>query len=239
MGLRLPLRSIAWVTPPAEPERSLFAPATPLPAGAVAPEEADAAPADAAPARAAPVEGRARYSGRVAADKGQDASALAVTDDDPLATGAPGDDALADGTPREPEDDEREEDEDDDKEEEATPITALCVELRDGHACVFLPPLAEGAHAVELIATVEQAAAETGVPVVVEGYPPPPDPGLSPFQRDARPRRDRGEHPSLALVARARAAHDGALRGGQGGSPRRVRSSSWTAPTPAPAAAAT
>jgi uncharacterized protein (DUF2126 family) len=55
------------------------------------------------------------------------------------------------------------------------PITALCVELRDGHVRVFLPPLQELAHAAELIAVVEDAAASTGVAVIVEGYPPPPD----------------------------------------------------------------
>ncbi len=64
---------------------------------------------------------------------------------------------------------------------EPPPITALCVELRDGHAHVFLPPLVEGAHAVELIAAIENAAAIADQPVVVEGYPPPPDPQLDHF----------------------------------------------------------
>ncbi len=64
---------------------------------------------------------------------------------------------------------------------EPPPITALCVELRDGHVHVFLPPLEEGAHAVELIAAVEAAAASTDQPVIVEGYAPPPDPQLDHF----------------------------------------------------------
>ena len=55
------------------------------------------------------------------------------------------------------------------------PPTALCVELRDGHLRVFLPPLTDLAHAVELLAVVESAAAGLGRPVVLEGYPLPPD----------------------------------------------------------------
>jgi len=58
---------------------------------------------------------------------------------------------------------------------EPPPITALCVELRDGHVYVFLPPLTDFGHAAELIGVVEDAAAATGVPVVIEGYPPPKD----------------------------------------------------------------
>ncbi|HEY2160554.1 MAG TPA: transglutaminase family protein [Solirubrobacteraceae bacterium] len=55
------------------------------------------------------------------------------------------------------------------------PITALCVELRDGHVRVFLPPVTDFGHAAELIAVVERAAVQVGVAVVVEGYPPPSD----------------------------------------------------------------
>ncbi len=40
------------------------------------------------------------------------------------------------------------------------PITSLCLELRDGHAHVFLPPLTELEHALELIGVVEAAARE-------------------------------------------------------------------------------
>ena len=55
------------------------------------------------------------------------------------------------------------------------PPTALAVEPRDGHLHVFLPPLEHAEHAVELLAHVEAAAAETGQPLVVEGYPLPSD----------------------------------------------------------------
>jgi uncharacterized protein (DUF2126 family)/transglutaminase-like putative cysteine protease len=58
------------------------------------------------------------------------------------------------------------------------PPTALCVEVRNGHVHVFLPPLTDLEHALELIATVEQVAAELDQPLVIEGYPPPEDPRL-------------------------------------------------------------
>jgi uncharacterized protein (DUF2126 family) len=58
---------------------------------------------------------------------------------------------------------------------EPPPITSLGVELRGGHVHVFLPPLTDFGHAVELIAIVEDVAAATDVPVVIEGYPPPTD----------------------------------------------------------------
>jgi uncharacterized protein (DUF2126 family)/transglutaminase-like putative cysteine protease len=59
---------------------------------------------------------------------------------------------------------------------EDAPTTALCVEERDGHLYVFLPPLEESTDAVALLAIVERAAAGVGVPVVLEGYTPPGDP---------------------------------------------------------------
>ncbi len=73
--------------------------------------------------------------------------------------------------------------------EGAGPVTALCVELRDGNPCVFLPPIEDPAHAVELIELVEHCAAKVGHPVLIEGYAPPgggvlksfdvtPDPGV-------------------------------------------------------------
>jgi uncharacterized protein (DUF2126 family) len=55
------------------------------------------------------------------------------------------------------------------------PITALCVELRDHHVYIFLPPIEELAYAVELLRVIEDALKATGVKAVLEGYPPPRD----------------------------------------------------------------
>lgn len=56
------------------------------------------------------------------------------------------------------------------------PRMALVIEERDGVLFVFLPPLASLDRAVELLVAIEEAAAESGIPVVLEGYPLPRDP---------------------------------------------------------------
>ncbi len=60
--------------------------------------------------------------------------------------------------------------------------TALCVETRDGVLYVFMPPLADAAHYLELLAAIEATAAAEQLPVVLEGYPPPRDPRLALLQ---------------------------------------------------------
>jgi len=57
--------------------------------------------------------------------------------------------------------------------------TALAAEPRDGRLCVFLPPVAELEDYLDLLAAVEDASAELGVPLHLEGYEPPKDPRLN------------------------------------------------------------
>ena len=53
--------------------------------------------------------------------------------------------------------------------------TALCVEPRDGRLHVFMPPLSSTEDYIDLLAAIEDTAAHLGMPVVIEGYTPPPD----------------------------------------------------------------
>jgi len=57
--------------------------------------------------------------------------------------------------------------------------TALCVEPRDGRLHVFMPPVEKTEDYLDLIAGIETTAAETGLPVVIEGETPPKDPRLN------------------------------------------------------------
>ncbi|MEM1298215.1 MAG: transglutaminase family protein [Pseudomonadota bacterium] len=57
--------------------------------------------------------------------------------------------------------------------------TAVTVEPRDGKLCVFLPPTPNAEAYIDLIAAVEETAADTGLPVHIDGYNPPHDPRLN------------------------------------------------------------
>ena len=55
----------------------------------------------------------------------------------------------------------------------------MAVEPRDGKLNVFMPPIAELEDYLDLLAAVEETAQYLGMPVLVEGYPPPGDPRLN------------------------------------------------------------
>ena len=59
--------------------------------------------------------------------------------------------------------------------------TALCIEPREGHLYVFMPPLGYLEHYLELIAAIEHTAAALSIPVFIEGYATPSDPRLKKF----------------------------------------------------------
>jgi uncharacterized protein (DUF2126 family)/transglutaminase-like putative cysteine protease len=67
--------------------------------------------------------------------------------------------------------------------------TALCVQPREGHLFIFMPPVRTTEDYLELLTAIETTAAELALPVVIEGYLPPydhrintikvtPDPGV-------------------------------------------------------------
>jgi uncharacterized protein (DUF2126 family)/transglutaminase-like putative cysteine protease len=61
---------------------------------------------------------------------------------------------------------------------DGAPPTALVAEVRDSLLYVFLPPTAAFDDFADLVGRIEKAASHLGVPVVIEGYGPPPDPRL-------------------------------------------------------------
>ena len=56
--------------------------------------------------------------------------------------------------------------------------TALCVEVRESHLYVFMPPLQAAEVYLSLLANVERCAARLQLPVILEGYEAPRDPRL-------------------------------------------------------------
>ena len=98
--------------------------------------------------------------------------------------------------------------------------TALCVEPRNGHLRIFMPPLDKTEDYLSLVAAVEGTAAELDRTVVVEGYMPAFDPRIETFsitpdpgviEVNIHPARDWGEliERTTALYEEARAARLG------------------------------
>ncbi len=59
--------------------------------------------------------------------------------------------------------------------------TALCVEPRDGHLRVFMPPLPNFEAYIELIGIIEEVAEELDLKIMIEGERPPYDPRIQQF----------------------------------------------------------
>lgn len=68
-------------------------------------------------------------------------------------------------------------------------VTAVSVEVREGHLYIFFPPLDDITHYFDLVNVVEAVASELKIPVIIEGYEAPydirvdrikvtPDPGV-------------------------------------------------------------
>ena len=53
--------------------------------------------------------------------------------------------------------------------------TSLCIEPRDGRLYVFMPPMEQLEHYLELINLIEHTAKKLKLPVIIEGYEPPKD----------------------------------------------------------------
>lgn len=85
--------------------------------------------------------------------------------------------------------------------------TTLCVEPRDGHLYVFMPPLERLEQYLDLLACIEQTAASLQMPVLVEGYPPPSDWRVRKFAVTPDHRRDRSQYSSRQQLGRVEAEH--------------------------------
>ena len=51
----------------------------------------------------------------------------------------------------------------------------LCIETRNGHLYIFIPPMDYVEHYLELLGVIERTAQDLDLPVIIEGYTPPND----------------------------------------------------------------
>ena len=178
MGYRLPLDSLPWARATDQPyliEQDPYAPRTPLPGAAVWRQQYAGGPL---PAQAA-----AAGQASAASPAGRGLRGAPTQ----AATHAASTSSAANRVPS--------------RFESASWITrtALCVEARDpmrsngprveteqggrsGLLYVFMPPLARLEDYLDLLTAVEATAAELGMQIVLEGYPPPRDPRLKLLQ---------------------------------------------------------
>ncbi|MDB4557928.1 transglutaminase family protein, partial [bacterium] len=71
-----------------------------------------------------------------------------------------------------------------DNEDDNVVQTALCVECRHGRLYVFLPPCQRVEDFLDLVSAVEETCKKLQLPVLIEGYPPPPRPSNRIIQGD-------------------------------------------------------
>ncbi|CAI4166664.1 DUF2126 domain-containing protein [Alteromonas macleodii] len=64
---------------------------------------------------------------------------------------------------------------------EKSVLTALCLEVRDGKLCVFMPPVSHFEHYALLLNAIESIADKLDIPVILEGYTPPYDSRVEKF----------------------------------------------------------
>ena len=170
IGYRLPLESLPWTDQPAGHGLELepldpWVERPPLPPGRV--EARLGQPLGPAEPRVQhPLDAGSSRVGGSSAQRAEDGDGAG---DDPH--GGPADGATAGAADRS---------RGDEPENDLLP-TALCVEPRGGVLRVFMPPTARLEDYLELVAAIEDTAAELELPVLLEGYRPPPDPRLRHF----------------------------------------------------------
>ena len=97
----------------------------------------------------------------------------------------------------------------------------MAIEARDGHLCIFLPPLANAEDFAALVAAIEQVAAASNRPGAPGRLHAAGRSAPQQHQGDARPRRDRGQRASGDVVGAGGRHHHRRLRGSRAGEARR------------------